>query len=229
LTEREEMEIDVKKLRARRMLVAVSAVVCLTTGLGAGGNAQTASLYAKNLVVNGGAEADVGAPDSTKIVKPSSWTTTGQFTAVQYGASGGFPDKSSPGPADRGKNLFEGGNVPKSTASQTISLKPVATDIAAGTVRYVFSAWLGGFASQGDNAKATLSFRAGAGASLGQSQLGPVTPAERKSVTGLVQRSTSGDVPKSAASATITIELTRTDGLYNDGAIDNVALVLSNK
>jgi hypothetical protein len=29
---------------------------------------------------------------------PTGWTTTGEFTAVQYGASGGFPDKTSPGP-----------------------------------------------------------------------------------------------------------------------------------
>ncbi len=218
-----------KKLRTARLLVAAAAIAFLTATFAAGGNAQAPSIFGRNLVVNGGAESDVGAPDNSKVVKPSNWTTTGEFTVVQYGAAGGFPDKTSPGPADRGKNLFEGGNVVKSTASQMISLKGAATEIAAGTVHYVFSAWLGGFGSQGDNAKATLTFRDAAGASLGQNQLMPVTPAERKSVTGLVQRSASGDVPKNASSATISIELTRTDGHYNDGAIDNISLVLSNK
>jgi hypothetical protein len=223
------MEIHVKELRTRKLLISAAAIGSLAAAFATGGNAQTPSLFGRNLVVNGGAESDVGAPDNSKIVKPSSWTTTGEFTVVQYGAAGGFPDKTSPGPADRGKNLFEGGNVVKSTALQTISLKAGATDIAAGTVHYVFSAWLGGFGSQGDNAKATVTFRDAAGASLGQNQLMPVTPAERKSVTGLLQRSASGDVPKNASSATISIELTRTDGQYNDGAIDNISLVLSNK
>lgn len=188
---------------------------------------EAASPYGAELVKNGGAEAGLGAPSNAVVVKPSGWTTTGQFTAVQYGASGGFPDSKSPGPATRGKNLFEGGNVAKSTASQSIVLEAAATDIAAGSVRYTFSAWLGGFASQADNATVSLSFRDSAGGKLGGATLGPVTTAERKGVTGLLERTTSGVVPKGATSAAVAVVLTRFEGQYNDGSADNISLKLT--
>jgi hypothetical protein len=214
-------------LQTRATLTA-AAVAMLSIGVlaTAAVQAQAAATYGVNLVVNGGAEADVGAPDASHVVKPTGWITTGQFTPVQYGAPGGFPDKTSPGPSDRGKNDFEGGNAPQSTAKQTISLASEAADIRTGAVHYVLSAWLGGYASQDDNAIVTLSFRDAHGASLGTVSLGPVTPAQRSSVTGLLRRANSGVVPKGASAAVVTIVLTRVDGEYNDGAADDVSLVL---
>jgi len=91
------------RIFGRRAVAALTIAAILTAGSTASAIAQSASLYGINLVTNGGAEADVGAPDSSHVVKPTGWTTTGQFTAVQYGASGGFPDTTSPGPADRGR------------------------------------------------------------------------------------------------------------------------------
>lgn len=210
---------------------ALFAVGAMTFSLGAatvaGADANGSGMFGRNLVVNGGAEADVGAPSNVQVVKPTGWTTAGEFTAVQYGASGGFPDQTSPGPKDRGKNLFEGGNVALSTATQTISLAAAASQIQAGGVRYAFSAWLGGYSSQGDNAIASVTFRDSRGLALGGTSLGPVTPAQRDGVTGLLARGHSGTVPMRAAKAVVSLVLTRTDGTYNDGSIDSVSLILS--
>jgi len=216
----------VSPTRAAFVAVAIATVgACVFTARAT--PAMAGATYGVNLVVNGGGEANVGAPDSGHVVKPTGWITTGQFTAVQYGAAGGFPDKTSPGPAIRGKNDFEGGNVALSTAKQTISLASESSAINMGSVRFAFVAWLGGFASQSDNAVATLSFQNANGAALGGATLGPVTPAQRGNITGLLHRLKSGVVPKGASSAVITIVLTRTDGTYNDGAADNVSLVLT--
>lgn len=211
--------------RAGAVRLAALALLFAVAVCAAPGSAQPA--YGTNLIVNGDAESDTGAPDNSTIVKPSGWTTTGEFTAVQYGASGGFPDKTSPGPADRGKNLFEGGNAANSTATQTISLAPYAADIQAGTVHYEFAGWLGGYSNQDDNAIATVSFVDAAGASLGQATIGSVTAAQRQDVTGLLARTQSGLVPKGATNAVVTITITRVAGEYNDGSVDNLTLKLS--
>jgi hypothetical protein len=51
------------------------------------------------------------------------------------------------------------------------------------------------------------------GKALGGATLGPVTPAEQKSVTGSLERAHSGVVPKGAATALVTIVLTRYEGI----------------
>ena len=210
-----------------KCLAFVFALGALGTGPGLIAGAQTMPAYGVNLVVNGDAEADKGAPSNNEVVKPKGWTTTGQFTALQYGASGGFPDLKSPGPNDRGLNLFEGGNVAKSSATQTIDLAPYTADIDAGSVRYAFSAWIGGFSSQEDNATVSVLFLATGGSSLGSVKLGPVTAKQRNSTTGLLQQQQPGSVPKGTRKAVVTIEITRTEGTYNDGSVDNVSLVFT--
>jgi hypothetical protein len=72
-----------------------------------------------------------------------------------------------------------------------------------------------------------VSFKDASGESLGSATLGPVTPAQRKDATGLLQRSHAGLVPVGATSAVVTVLLTRTDGEYNDGSADNISLVLN--
>ncbi len=216
--------------RARFLSLTLSLATAAVTGIGTPTvQAQGVAKYGVNLVVNGDAEAELGAPNSGTIVKPSGWKTTGQFTAVRYGASGGFPDATSPGPPNRGKSDFEGGNVPKSTASQTISLQAYAAAIDSGSVGWNLSAWLGGFSNQGDNAVVSAAFKDAAGKTISIVSLGPVTQAERKGVTGLLGVARIGDVPKGTRSAVVSILITRLDGLYNDGAVDNVSLVLTKK
>ncbi len=208
-------------------LVVATATAMLAATTVSAVRAQSAAQFGQNLVANGGAEANVGAPSNAQIVKPAGWTTTGEFTAVQYGASGGFPDATSPGPKDRGKNDFEGGNVAKSTGTQTISLAPSSAAIKSGTVRFTFSAWLGGYASQADDATATVAFKDANGATLLKATLGPVTPQQRNDVTGLLLRETSGSVPKATTQAVVSVVFTRYEGAYNDGSADNVSLVLA--
>ena len=208
-------------------LLAVT-VLLAGTPIIARADAPPAATYGTNLVINGDAESELGAADSGIVVKPTGWETTGQFTAVQYGASGGIPDLKTPGPENRGKSLFEGGNVPKSTAQQTIALGALSADIDAGTVSYNFSAWIGGWENQGDYAVVSVQFRNTSGATLATSTLGPVTPAQRPG-TSLVQRSHSGAVPKGTRSAVVSIVITRLVGTYNDGSVDNIALVLNKK
>ena len=175
-----------------------------------------------------GPEADTGASSKQQVIAPSGWTTTGQLTAVQYGTPGGFPDHNTPGPKHRGKNDFEGGNAARSTATQTISFTSRSrAAIRSGTVRYTFSAWLGGFENQHDNAAVSVKFLSASGQSLGSATLGPVTPLQRHQVTALLHRLQSGIVPKRAAKAVVTLVLTRVEGNYNDGSADNISLVLS--
>jgi hypothetical protein len=179
-----------------------------------------------NLVLNGGAESNVGASNNSTVVKPTDWTTTGDFTALQYGATGGFPTSTSPGPSDRGKNFFAGGEAATSTAKQTISLTKYAAGIDAGLYTFAFSAWIGGYETDGDNATVTVEFLSAASAKLGSAVLGPVTPAERKDVTELLYTDRTGAVPKETRSAVISIVDTREDGSYNDAYVDDVDLIL---
>jgi hypothetical protein len=204
------------------------ALAALAFALPATGGAQPAAPSpGQELIVNGDAEADVGAPSNNQIVKPSGWKTTGEFTVVQYGASGGFPDAKSPGPPNKGRNFFSGGNVALSTATQVVHLLPYATAIAAGGVKYHFSGWLGGFENQADFATATVTFRDATGAPLpGAATLGPVSPADRKDQTGSFYREASGPVPTRARSAEVSIVITRREGTYNDGEVDNLSLKL---
>jgi hypothetical protein len=208
--------------------VFVRAALALLLTVGSTGTVRAADpAFGTNLVVNGDAEADVGSSSDSPVVKPTGWTTTGNFTVVQYGASGGFPTLTSPGPDDRGKNFFAGGVGPKGGATQTIKLDWASKEIAGRAVHYAFSAYLGGFETQRDYATVSVSFRSANGATLGSAVLGPVTHVDRKSVSGLLRRSLEGDVPKGSASAVVTITSTRFDGVYNDGEADNVSLILT--
>jgi hypothetical protein len=211
-------------VRDRLMADALAMAVALTL---AGPSIVLAQPPAGELIVNGDAEADPGASSNSEVVKPTGWNTTGDFTAVQYGASGGFPDANSPGPQDRGNNFFAGGNTALSTATQTIDLSPFAGQVAAGHTHYDLSGWLGGFERQADAASVRLQFRDAAGALLpGIALLGPVGPDMRHGATGLVRREADGLVPPRARSAEVTIVITRREGNYNDGSVDNLSLVL---
>jgi hypothetical protein len=189
--------------------------------------AAAAPAYGTNLIENGDAEGNLGASNATDIVKPSGWETTGQFTAVQYGAAGEFPDISTNGPASRELNLFEGGNAPISTATQTIALTPYATDIDAGKLKYVLSGWLGGWQSREDNATVTVTFIATHGTKLTSDAIGPVTAQQRLFNSGYIEQEATNTVPKNARAAVIKIVLTRVGDGYNHGSLDNVSLVLN--
>ena len=213
----------------RAMFAAACAALmfsCFSTAVAPAQTASTAA-YGSNVLHNGDAEAGFGATDATKSVKPEGWQTTGDFTVVEYDAKGEFADHSTPGSTTGGLNYFAGGNAPLSTATQTVSLAAIATDIDAGRVAYDLSAKLGGYGSRDDNAAVTVAFLAANGASLVQVEIGPVKADERLYNTAFVNHDTAGAVPKGARSAVVSIVLTRAGDGYNHAFADNVSLVLT--
>jgi len=177
-----------------------------------------------NLIVNGNAETGLGSSDGS-VVPVDGWTTQGNFTVVQYGASGGFLDSNSPGPADRGVNFFAGGPAnAASSATQRIDLSSYAAAIDTGRQTYTLSGYLGGWSSQADNATLTIDFKNAANSSLGSATIGPVTNDERGYQTALFSRKINGLVPALSRKVDITLEMTRYDGIYNDGYADNLFL-----
>jgi hypothetical protein len=190
---------------------------------GAGGTAGSTTQTA-NLIVNGNAEAAVGSTDGTPVTTPG-WTVTGEATAVQYDA-GDFLASTDPGPADRGANFLCGGAAdPVSTLSQTINVTSYATAIDGGHATYTLSGYLGGYSSQGDNVVVQITFQ-GVDGALGTASIGPVTAADRGDVTGILLRSTTGQVPAKTRTIAVVVTMTRTDGTNNDGYCDNLSLTL---
>jgi len=191
--------------------------------------ANVNTFFGRNLIVNGNAEANIGSDDETVVVKPSGWQTSGQFGVFKYGGIFGFPDRSVPGPADRGKNFFTGGDAAISTATQTIDLSPIAAMVDAGNVRYDLSAWLGGYDAQSDYATVAAVFLAGPARTLGAARIGPVTTADRSERTSFVPRSHSGSVPAGTRAVRVVLTAKRIVGTSNDGYIDDVSFVLSRR
>jgi hypothetical protein len=185
--------------------------------------AAHADVPAGNLVVNPGAEAGPGDPGSTALNPPPGWTRAGEFTAVQYGAAGGFPTAADGG----GANFFAGGNTPLSTGSQRIDVTSAASEIDAGRVTATLSALLGGFATQADSATVTATTISAAGAEIGHVTVGPVTTADRQGVTTLLPRTLSTPVPAGTRFIDVRIDITRVEGSYNDGYVDNVSVTLA--
>lgn len=212
--------------RAQAGAVSAIAVALLAVP----GAASAAALTTPNLIENPGAEAQPGSGDGSTVPVPF-WTVPagGTFTAVKYGASGGFPTASAPGPKKRGANFFAGGpGSDAARADQTVPLSAYATIIAHGAT-YKLGAWLGGFASQDDNTTVTIAWEKANGTLLGAVMIGPVSAAARQDVTGMLYRAKAGTIPHGTAKAVVNVEMTRAAGSYNDGYADNLSLTLASK
>ena len=219
--------VTVEFIRPAKGVLAFAAVIALLIALpGPSVGADTGSLIGQNLVVNGDAEAGPGLPQKNSTNVPG-WTTTGHFTAVNYGHDD-YPSLVSPGATDRGKNLFSGGTSdPISTASQSIDVTPLAASIDGGQIKYAFSAWIGGFSSQADYAVVAATFYGSTHARVGGVTLGPVTAANRQGLTALLRRVADGVLPAGTRSIGVKVTATRFEGSANDGYTDNISLVLS--
>ena len=181
-----------------------------------------------NLIVNPGAEANVGSATGNDLIVPAGWTVgDGSPTVVQYGASG-FPATTDPGPSSRGKNFFAGGpDVATSDLFQTVDLSNLASSVDANKVTYTLDGFLGGFSSQDDNATVFINFQNSAKGFVSQTSIGPVLSAARNGQTGLLERKTAGTIPATTRFAQIQIHFERSAGAYNDGYADNLSLVLA--
>ena len=205
----------------RGRLVAGLAAAALLAAAPAG-----AVVPGGNLLVNPGADAGPGAPDSSQQLPLPGWTVESTFTAVQYGTSG-FPTIPDSATLGGEVNFFAGGpGGALSAATQVVNLSGTAAEIDAGQVTATLSALLGGFATQTDNATVSATFLNAGGAPGGAIRLPTVNPGDRNSVTALVARSSSAPVPAGTRQISVRIDAIRNEGSYNDGYIDNVSLVL---
>lgn len=181
-----------------------------------------------NLIVNPGAEANVGAPDYSSTVAPSGWTTTSNFSAVQYAAGGALDLNPTDSAAiGGGLNHFAGGpSNALATAQQTINIGDLAASIDAGALTAAFQALIGGWFTQGDNMTVSATFLNGLSAPLLTLTLGPVTDTDRGNQSQLLPRSTNTIVPVGTRAVEIEMTATRLEGSYNDGYADNLSFVL---
>jgi hypothetical protein len=202
-----------------RVLLALAGVALLAAAPG------DAAVPTGNLLVNPGAEAGPGAPDSTQQLPLPGWTVESTFTAVKYGTSG-FPTLDDAIKFSGGVNFFAGGNSAASAATQVVDVSGAAPEIDAGTLEVTLSALLGGFSTQTDRATVTATFFNAAGAPAGAMSLPPATATDRASVTTFVARSASALVPAGTRQISVRIDAIRDQGSYNDGYVDNVSLVL---
>jgi hypothetical protein len=172
-----------------------------------------------NLLQNPGAENGPAA-GGEELVKPVSWETTSNFTAIRYTASGSPPSVG-------GNNYFAGGpGTALSTATQRVDVSAYATPIDAGTTKATLSAHLGGFAGQEDAATVRARFLGAAGTLGTEISIGPVPLAERMGQSLLLPKTGTSTVPAGTRTIEVVMTATRAAGIYNDGYFDNISLVL---
>ncbi|MDL5033345.1 hypothetical protein QRD43_15635 [Pelomonas sp. APW6] len=178
----------------------------------AAAGAQAGVVYGSNLIVNGDAESDVAA----------SWSAFDGYArpqAVDYGPNWVLP--TQPGSADRGKRMFAGDGA-RTAGYQLLDLAGTLTQ----PLSFKLSGWLGGWASQGDNALLYVSFLDDGDGEIGHAALGPVTPGDRGNVTGLLYREVSDWLPVGTRRLMFSLSMERLGGGDNDGYADNLAFVL---
>ncbi len=175
-------------------------------------SSQAGIVYGRNLVVNGDAEAGT--------VGWSGYTTYSPIQSVDYGNNWVKP--TEPGPVDRGAHMFTGlGQY--AVGYQTLDLGAASTQ----TVGFELSGWLGGWASQGDNALFYVQFLDEFDNQVGSAAIGPVMPADRNNQTGLLFRETDGFMPTGTSKLAFWLSMERSGGGDNDGYADNLAFVLA--
>lgn len=193
-------------------------------------NPAQAAIFGMNLIQNGDAEAGAGATNSSGVVPVPDWTKTGNFTVVRYGTPL-FPSTSSPGPSNRGRNLFVGGpSNSSSSASQLIDISAGSAVIDGVGAMFDLSGFFGGWLFQNDNAVLNASFLNASNTVLNMASIGGVTSGNRGSQTGLLERSTSGIVPTGTRKIKVDLQMSRVPSFlnfYNDGYADNLSLKLT--
>lgn len=184
-----------------------------------------AASFNTELIVNGDAEAGMGAIDATPVAIPG-WTSAGgPMTVVQYGSKG-FVNPTDPGPSNRGRQFFSGGRTASGAISQTIDLSNLATQIDAGNAKYDLSAWMGGFGKEQDSARVSVRFENPNSSGGEEVTMNGLNATERQQITGLFAISSNGLVPRGARRAVVTVSAQRQLGVVADGYVDNVSLKL---
>lgn len=166
----------------------------------------------KNLIVNPGAELGPNAPLPQAALFVPGWSTSSISGSVApYGGSQ-FPTPQTPGPADRGTNVFCGWRD-GADLYQMIDVSAAATAIDASQVNFVVSGWLGG-PNTPDSATITYQFFDWTGKQLAPTaQLGPATIATPYS---LVELQKSGPLPAGTRKVLIDVLFRSSDSIADD-------------
>jgi hypothetical protein len=176
-------------------------------------------------IANPGAET--GSCGSSGSGHPAqNWTlTSGTPQQICYGSPTYPTTAQGPQPpASPGLALFDGGNGASSSMTQTVDVSSQAPRIATGTLPYSFSAWVGGYSSQNDQAGLVATFLDASGAALGTATLNPVTAAQRGNATKLILETATGTVPTGTTSVKVTVNYTRYAGTDDDGYVDDIGM-----
>ncbi|MDI2125567.1 ricin-type beta-trefoil lectin domain protein [Yinghuangia seranimata] len=191
--------------------------------------AHAAGASSANLIVDAGAEsAAICSTNGLDGMTMPGWTiTSGEPTAVCYGAPDGFPDASTPGSPTRGRQFFAGGATGDASLTQTVDVSAAASAIDAGGTTYDLTGWLGGYAGQLDRVGLAATFRNASGGSLGSAQLAPATSTDRGLATKFLYREATGAVPAGTRSISLVLAFTWTAGNTTDGYADDLSLTLS--
>lgn len=220
------MTIRASKL-TRDFRCALAIGLGLSSLLSISESALAATVYGSNLIINGNAESGPGSVGGYDLEPIPSWTISGNFTVVQYGAPG-FPSLTIPDPTQSGINFFAGGpNNASSSISQRIDISDIATSVDTGSVGFIHSGYFGGFSSQGDNAALTANFISTNGTLLSSLSVGNVSNTERQNTTAMLFRSEQGYLPVGTRSIELLLTSNRFQGSYNDGYADNLSFALT--
>jgi hypothetical protein len=177
--------------------------------------------FGSNLIVNGDAEADVGATNHVSVVSPSCWTVESNLTVVSYTVPG------SP-TTTFGLNYFAGGpGTAISTATQTITVSSLASMIDKNVVEVSLKGWLGGYSVETDTMTVKATFRSQTLEQRGELTIGPITADARDDTTKLLPLSAMTKVPTATRQIVITMVAIRQQGTFNDGYADDLSLILN--
>ncbi len=187
---------------------------------------------AGSLLENGGFEGpgaaqtfdDPGGPIPGWTLAPPT-TMTSAIYGVPTNRS--FPSRLQAARFAGGLNLLWGRLGVTSTATQTVPLpRRARRAIAAGRASITLSALLGGTNFESDTMTAKAELLRGNGSTLRTLRIGPVTQAQRRTLTTLLLRSKTRQVPDRARRARVTLTATNDGDKFNFGLADNVALRL---
>jgi hypothetical protein len=187
----------------------------------------------QNAIVNPGAELGPGSPSGNDVEPVPGWTTTDNFTVVQYGASAA--PVVAPGPGF-GLNFFSGGPggvyvnpgdpVYTDQATQFIDVSNIASAIDSGQIDFSMSGYFGGYLAQNDNASLYATFLNGSNTTISTSAvIGGFNSTARNDLSILLYDSTAGVIPVGTRSVEITLLMTKEEGYYDDGYADNLSFV----
>ncbi len=108
---------------------------------------------------------------------------------------------------------------------QTINLDKYSLAIDQNKVSYNFSAWVGGWEKQEDDAFLWVNFYNSYGVIITNATISAVTVADRMGVSQLLYRQVTGMVPVNTRSVRLSVGMIGTT-YNNDASVDNISLKL---